>query len=378
MDLSFLDQPMPRLKQPRGVINLYDVLEQAGLELAADRTLAYFFAPEERHGMGTAMLDAFLKLVDGAPLLGAEGRLPDVFDSSPTMKSSGWTVDRQVTAPTPSESQGELGWQGFIDLYLTNRDLDIAIIIENKIGASLANPLESYVRHAVDEGYGTVLLAVLAPYEHPLDEKTSRWTSRAVTYSGLFQAMRTASATPPPGASDTNQRRSADLLEQFQEIRERTGHAVDYAIEAEFVGQFRETLEGHASALKDFFDAQQKINKLYRQRSERLGPLIDERLLLAGLEKNWESHSYNTNTWTYAWNAYRLTESDNSVELILSPDPKYAGAITAKAYPGRSYKLYPGLDHVTLGVDWINTDEEIADAFVALTIRVASEHPQGS
>jgi hypothetical protein len=376
MDLSLLDQPMPRLERPRAVVNVYDVLEQNGSELAADRTLAYFFSPEERHGMGTAMLDAFLDILHGAPLLGADGHRPELFDSSRFTGLVGWSVDRQVTAPTPSESRGELGWPGIIDIYLTNRDHDVAVIVENKIGATLDNPLESYVRHAVDEGYGTVVLTVLAPYAHPLDEKTSRWTSRAVTYGGLFQSLRAASATPAPDANDTNRRRSADLLEQFQEIRERRGPAMDYANEAEFVAQFRETLEGHASALKEFFDTQQTVNKLYRQRSERLKPLIEERLQLAGLQKDWESHSYNTNTWTYAWNAYRLSESDNSVELVLSPDPQYAGPITAKAYPGRSYRLYPDLDHITLGVDWSSADEQIADAFVAYALRVAREHPK--
>jgi hypothetical protein len=380
VDVSFLDVRLPALKRPRALLNFYDLLGLSGSELAADQTLAYFFDPQERHGMGTAMVDSLLLLLSRAPLLGAYGRVPETFDPVAFLGAPGWSIDRQVTAADPGEGVSTLKWSGIIDIYLTNRQLDLAIIVENKIGASLHNPLESYVRHAIDEGYGTVLLTVLAPYEHSLNNEASEWVSRPLTYGALFESMRTTSGKLDHDAaiSDSNRRRSAELLEQFQEIRERRGITVDYASEAEFVNQFRQALKGRESALEEFFAAQQKINKIYRQRSELLRPLIDERLENHGLATGWEAHGHQSGRWTYAWNAYNLTESNHSVELILTPDPTRTGPITAKAYPGRDYKIYPNFDHIPIGVDWSSPNEDIADSFIGFALQVIKEHPHAS
>lgn len=76
-----------------------------------------------------------------------------------------------------------------------------------------------------------------------------------------------------------------------------------------------------------------------------------------------------------AWNAYHLVESNNSIELIMSESPKKAGPITVKAYPGRAYQVYPSFDHITFGVDWHSSDEEIAHAFVLIVDRLTQQHP---
>jgi hypothetical protein len=379
VDLSFLDTKMPRLKRRRAQVNVYDLLGLAGSELAADQTLAYFFDPEERHGMGTAMVDALLSLLNGASLLSATGTTTEAFIADAYLEAGGWSVDRQVSAGDPEDGLSTLSWQGVIDIYLTNRELALAIVIENKIGATLNNPLESYVRHALDEEYGTVLLVVLAPYQHSLTEETSRWVSRALTYGALFTSMRAAAERSEGGSvtSDINGQRSIALLEQFQEIRERSGDVQDYTTEAKFVDGFREALEGRQEALSEFFETQKQVNRIYRQRSERLRPLIDERLKQAGLASGWEAHGHQSGHWAYAWNAYELIESANSVELILSPDPLYAGPITAKAYPGRTYKYFPESGHISIGVSWASPDEDVADAFVSFALGVAAAHPTG-
>jgi hypothetical protein len=380
MDLSFLDTNMPRLTKRLALVNVFDLLELGGSERAADLTLTYFFDPEERHGMGTAMVDALITLLDGAPLLSASGPTTDVFVADDYMRANGWSVDRQVSAGDPGDGQSELNWYGIIDIYLTNAESDLAIVIENKIGATLNNPLESYVRHALDEGYATVLLVVLAPYQHALNDEASRWVSRALTYGALFDSLRAAAARTEgeAPASDINGQRSIALLEQFQEIRERSAEVQDYTTEAKFVDGFRSALAGHEEALSEFFATQKQVNKIYRQRSERLGPLINERLEQAALATGWEAHGHQSGHWTYAWNAYHLTDSDNSVELILSPDPKYPGSIIAKAYPGRSYKEYAGANHVSIGVGWASPDEDIADAFVSFVLGVVAAHPAGA
>lgn len=77
MDLDFLDVQRPRLAKRRGLVNMYHLLGLSASESAADQTLAYFFDPGERHGMGSALVDALVSLLDGHPTLGAGGRLPE-------------------------------------------------------------------------------------------------------------------------------------------------------------------------------------------------------------------------------------------------------------------------------------------------------------
>ena len=96
------------------------------------------------------------------------------------------------------------------------------------------------------------------------------------------------------------------------------------------------------------------------------------------MNTGWEAHGQQTARWVVAWNAYHLVQSNNSIELIMTPDPKRAGPITVKAYPRRTYKLYPNYDHITFGVDWQASDEEVAEAFIAVVRRLVQEHPEGS
>ncbi len=381
MDLDFLQVERPRLSRRRGPLNVYQLLGLSGSELAADQTLGYFLDPRERHGLGGALVDALLSLLEGGPVLGAAGRVP----GSPLLVSrftgsTQWNVERQIAVAPPESAHTALSWAGIMDLYLTNDERNVAIVIENKIAAPLNNPLESYVHHALDEGYATVLLVVLAPYKHALDEKCKRWITRAVTYEALFERLGELSPLHSRAAltSSLDVRRSFDLLEQFREIRQRSAKPMAYSNDAEFVNGFRRLLSSHDAAIGEFFDAVQTINRLFRERSERLEPLVRSQLEALGIQTDWESHSHQNARWVYAWNAYHLLDSDNSVELILTPDPKRAGPITVKAYPGRTYKLYPEFDHVTFEVDWGASDEEVAEAFSAVVRRLVAEHPTGS
>lgn len=296
-------------------------------------------------------------------------------DAETVVGAYGWRVDRQVSAAQVTEPLTEFSWPGIIDVYLTNDELNLAIVIENKVGAALHNPLESYVGHAVEDGYETVMLAVLAPYPHTLRGDESSWVSRAITYASLFERL---GETEDADTTDVNLQRSAELLRQFREIRERSPLVTDYTREADFLNEFRNLLLGREKALSQFFQAQVDANKLCRARSKNLEPLIRERLDKVGLRTGWESTSSVPGRWATAWNAYHLIDSNNSVELILTPDPNRAGPITAKAYPGRTYKLYPGLDHVLIGVQWGDPDEDVADAFIAFAQRVVKAHPFGA
>lgn len=381
VDLDFLQVELPRLTRRHGPLNVYQLLGLAGSELAADQTLGYFLDPRERHGMGNALVDALLSLLEGKPLLAAAGiDLGSSFLAGRCVGSARWRVERQVAVAAPQDPRGALSWAGIMDLYLTNHELNVAVIIENKIGAPLNNPLESYVRHALDERYTTVLLVVLAPYEHKLDEEHQRWVTRAITYGALFERMGKLSPIGSQDSpdSDLDVRRSLDLLEQFRELRERSAKSMGYSNDSEFVRGFRQLLSDHDTAIGEFFEAVQTINRLFRERSKRLEPLVRDQLEALGIRTDWESHSHQNARWVYAWNAYHLVDSDNSIELIMSPDPMRAGPITVKAYPGRTYKLYPEYDHITFGVDWQASDEEVAEAFTAVLRRLVAQHPRGS
>lgn len=380
MDLDFLDVELPRLARRRTLVNVFDVVGLSGSERAADQTLAYFFDPGERHGMGSTFVDAFLSLLSGQAVLGDAGLLHDApFAEGPFLGSSEWTVGSQVPVAAPQIPHGELGSPGIMDLYLTNDALGIAVVIENKIDAPLDNPLETYARHAV-EGYSTVLLAVLAPYQHALSDEQARWVSRVITYQALFERLREMTEFTDHLADDSSidVRRSLELLDQFQEVRERSANTVDYASEAQFVNAFRQQLSGREGAVDEFFNAVTQVNRLFRERSRRLEPLIRERLEVAEVETGWEAHGENNQRWVYAWNAYQLGDSGNSIELIMTPDPGLPGPITVKAYPGRTNRPYPDFDHITFGVDWQSSDEEVADAFLGVLARLLQDHPRGS
>lgn len=382
VDLDFLDVKLPPLAKRRGPVNVFHLLELSKSEHAADQTLAFFLDPSERHGMGGALVDTLLSLLGDGPVLDAGGRIPESrFACEQFLGSSEWSVDRQVAVTAPESARSALTWPGIMDVYLTNRALSIAVVIENKIDAPLHNPLESYVRHAVAEGYSTVLLAVLAPYELTLDGEHARWATRGITYRALFERMRETSALSdrPLGDSNLDVRRSLDLLQQFRETRERGAMTMDYTNDADFVNKFRQMLSGHEPAVEEFFEAVQTMNQLIRQRSKRLEPLIREQLNTLGVETDWEAHAAGNNKgWAYAWNAYHLVESKNSIELIMTPDPRRASPITAKAYPGREYEIYRDFDHIPFGVEWHASDEEVAEGFIVVVRKLIQEDPARS
>jgi len=375
-DISFLDVPLPRLSRRRQRVNLYEVLGIVDSELAADRTLAFFLDPNERHGMGTSLIDALLVTLDGMQVLDGTGRTERSLDANSFLGSMSWSVERQVSAQGVDETVSRLDWSGLIDIYLTNRELDIVIIIENKIWAALNNPLESYTRHAVNEGYGTVLLTVLAPREHALLAEQRRWASGTTTYQSLFDALRNRTNNSGLNESDRDRARSTAILEQFEEIRERSQTVTDYSGEAAFIHGFRKALEGKGESLNQFYEAQQQLNRLFRERSQRIGALIDEILAHRELTTIWVAHGGGTSKhWAYTWSAYQFEQSKNSIELILDASPDRVSEITVKAYPGRSYQFYPDLDHVPIGVDWNSTDAEIAEAFVEKVAEINAKYP---
>ena len=378
MIVERLSRPLPKLTRSPRPVNVFELVGQTRSEGAADRILAYFLEPSERHGLGSLVIDALLATLDGAPLLGREGRRKETLNSSQLQATTGWVVQRQVRASSVDDvDRTALGWSGIIDLYLTHQELGVAIIVENKIDAVLSNPLASYANHALGEGYELVVLAVLAPYEHDLNSDQARWVSRPITYSALLGEVEAGLPTflaSDEALYDEDTSRSLAILHQFIEVRKDTTVAQDYNAEAQYINEFRAVRADNSRQIDEILDAVQEVNQFTKARSKRLEPLLRERLDTAGLQTGWEAHGASSERWPLAWNAYQFAETDISVELLMSQNPRFDEPIFIKAYPGRTYKLFPDLDNVPLGTDWSSTDEEIADAFVARVLDVLKSH----
>lgn len=375
--LSPLSRPLPKLTRSTRPLNLFELLGVARSEGTADLVLAYFLDPSERHGLGTLPLDSLLTTFDGAPLIGPDGRGAETFDASAARASTDWVVQRQVRVPSVSDNPADLGWTGIIDLYITHEALGVAIVIENKIDAVLNNPFASYARYAIEGGHKSVVLVVLAPFEHRLSGEESRWASRAVTYPAWLaevEAGLTALTATDESTSTEDARRSLEILTQFIEVRRDATMTQDITAEARYIDEFRAARNANSQQIDEILDAVQEVNKLTKARSKRLEPLVGERLVAAGLSTGWEAHGASSERWPLAWNAYHFEDADISVELLMSQNPRFESPIFVKAYPGRSYKLFGDVDNVPLGTTWEQTDDEIADAFVARVTDILRSH----
>lgn len=66
-DPAFLDVvPEPIATVP--LVNVYDIPSDGWRESRVDMTLEFFLDPTELHGLGSLVMDALLRLLDGAPL----------------------------------------------------------------------------------------------------------------------------------------------------------------------------------------------------------------------------------------------------------------------------------------------------------------------
>lgn len=358
LDLSFLGASLsPARTRPRPV-NVYDILREGWRETRVDMTLQFFLDPNERHGLGSLVIDALLRVLKEAPAIGPDGPTGTVLSVEDALGSDTWEIGTQVE---------------FIDVYAANRELGIAIVLENKIGHVLNNPLRAYAEHARSDGYETVFVVVLAPDERSHRQlEQQRFVSAAITYAELSDEIKRAPELIEfllrPG--DLDQRRSLELLQQFIEARSGDVPMADLENEARRLEEWRSILDTHGAAIKAFEDARSSVGRLIRDRRKRLEPLIADRLAAEGLTTEWESHGGNREE---TWNAYYFPTPDWTVELKLSADPIHP-AIYVYDYRGRTYKestIAP------LGPAWTATDEQLSDAFVEQVIRILKEVEAG-
>lgn len=362
LDLSFLSVPLQSTAvtaSPPRPVNVYDILREGWRETRVDMTLQFFLDPNERHGLGSLVIDALLKLLDGASTIGSAGKTDKVFVAGDFLGSDAWEISEQTA---------------FIDVYARNTDLGIAVVLENKIGHTLDNPLDRYATYALGEQeIAIVLVAVLAPERRTARDEQENWLSRAITYSELIEQIK---ASPELidhllSPTDRDQRRSLDLLQQFIEARNGGTDVADLADEAARLDEWRNLLSQHGEAISQFLDARRRAGSLLRDRNKRLAPLIAAGLEDAGLEVGWEAHGgYNTEVW----NAYHFPAADWAVELKLSNDPAKP-SIFVYDYLGRTYKNWTV---EPLGLEWTTSDEEISNAFVERVKQILEQVKSGT
>lgn len=346
LDLTFLDVALsPERTRPRPV-NVYDILREGWRETRVDMTLQFFLDPNERHGLGSLVIDALLRTAEGARPIsrdGADGP-PLVLDE--LLGSDAWEISTQVD---------------FIDVYAVNHELGVAIVLENKIGHVLNNPLRKYAARAREDGFATVFVVVLAPETRArLNAAQQRYVSATVTYSALSDEIKRSPHLIDHLLAPANldQRRSLDLLQQFIEARGGDIAMTDLHNEAERLNEWRSILTAHAPAIRVFDEARSSIGRLIRDRRKRLEPLIAGRLAEAGLSTGWEAHG---GIREETWNAYYFPDADWSVELKFSADPDHP-SIYVYDRRGMTYRdstIEP------LGLDWTATDDQLVDAFLA-------------
>jgi len=339
-------------------VNVYDILRDGWRETRVDMTLQFFLDPTERHGLGPLVIDAMLRLVDGAPTIGPDGATAVAFTAADATGSDSWEVETQAQ---------------FIDVLAVNRELGVAVVIENKIDHTLNNPLRRYAQHARDQGFGTVLVVVLAPESRAhVSSDEQRYISASLTYSGLSQQIRQSPDLVDALLSprDLDQRRSLELLQQFIEARTGGQSMSDLADESQRLDEWRALLDLHRDAIVAFESARGEIWRTIRDRRKRLEPLIAEGLERASLVPGWEAHGGSQEE---TWNAYHFPTADWTVELKFSADPKHP-PIYVYDYRGRTYKdatIEP------LGLPWTARDQEVADAFVARVTQIVELARQG-
>lgn len=327
-------------------VNVYEILREGWRETRVDMTLQFFLDPRERHGLGSLVVDALLTICDGVPVLTLEGRGGEMFEAIAHLGSPGWEVSTQ---------------SDFIDVLAVNSDLDLALVLENKIGHVLNNPLERYVRRAArSAGVTRVLTIVLAPEVRRAPESAEAWLSRSVTYTELADQVRSDPALVPHLLAPVtlDQRRSLDLLQQFFEARALGDDMPDLSSEARSIDAWRDMVSEHREAIEAFNRARLKMNQLMRERCLRMKPLLAQRIEEAGLQIGWESHGGSGRS--EVWNAYLFQPATWSIELKMSSDPSKP-TIFVYDYAGRTYK---NSTVEPLGVTWETSDEQIADAFI--------------
>lgn len=358
-DFSFLDGAFGKVGVVARPVNVFEIAGFPRRETVASNVLAYFFDPNERHGLGTLVIDSLLGLLDGELLIGRGGAAGGIFVARDSLGSLDWVVTTEAATGDGKR----------IDVFLTNDALDLSVVIENKLDAVVYNPFDSYVAHAIN-GHSAALSVVLSPTRRSLtrlDDRSRAHISAALTYDEIFERLSSALDEPPSGADS----RSVDLLRQFIENTSEKESRMDAAMENQALQQFWQSIEGKEKEFTEFFRALERVNVVLKRRADRLYPEILRRLeslgpveatwCVAGYDKKW---GLKDGLVAIVYLSFRLAGAP-TVELMLGFLPHHPSyALTVKAYIKNAGQCIPGYDYVPLAGDYDDPDADIIERFV--------------
>lgn len=358
---GFLDEPFTSAFEPPAPVNLFTIAGFPRRETVASNVLAFLLDPNERHRFGTTFVDALLTLLDEAPTTTGEP-----FDADVRKGSSEWSVATE--ARTDDRTR--------IDILLENDDLDVAIVIENRVDARIENPFGTYVAHA-SRSHGTVVAAVLAPTRRDLASLATPGI-RSLTYDDLFDAADAALYDAGPMADQ----RSLELYAQFRETTSERIATMTIEQEQQRLDELWSAIEHRQDQVLDFFTALDSVNAVLVARGTRLQLAIDDRLIAAGVEHT----SWVVNAGDHAWGRSRgeralvyvgfTPRTGGSIELLVGWLPRTGTfGYAVKAYQSRNRPPRPW-DHIPLDLPFDADEDAVADRFAHLVLRwTAGERP---
>lgn len=365
----FLSRDFRSMRAPVRPVNVFELSGFPRWETVASRVLAYFLDPtDERHRLGSIGADSLLELLDGAPTVALADRPPVELDTKRFHGSPSWVV--QTEAATEHGNR--------IDILMTNDEHDVAIVIENKLDATVNNPFESYAMRAA-AAHLNVLSVVLAPTRRALSHDRSAWLSAAVTYDEFFDRL----TAKLENVAEPDQR-SVELLHQFIENTSEKEQRVSASTEVEMLDAFWSATTGRDNQIGEFFKALTRVNEILRRRADLLGAMISAELKYRRLYSRSWIVAGNDRTWGRAdgrvaiiYVAFELI-TGNSIELLVGqfPGQEWSG-FAVKAYPTRrgAGAMYSDFKYVPLQASWRDADADVVAEFLANVNELESRHP---
>lgn len=357
----------------RAPVNVFTIAGFPRRETVASNVLAFFLDPvDERHEFGSAFIDALLGCIDGWPLIDRNGRVLDKhLFADPLKGSTEWQVRTEYTTHDRKR----------VDVLLTNEIHRTAIVIENKIDATLVNPFSSYVQQ-VSKHFEHVAVVVLAPTRRAeeLERRSlTSWVSGTLTFDELFTAFRR-------GTVDTSMinRRSLDLFEQLEEnLSERRGR-MSAQSDGAVLEAFWSQLRGKEQEFEEFFVALHEVNKVLVRRADEILLIITSKLEATDTVRGKFASSGHKAAWgrregrVAVVYAGIVLEGGITAELVLGFLPKsrfYGMHFKAYGHGQPAERPFRDFDRLPLNASLADSNEVIADEVIALIDRAREAHP---
>lgn len=214
-----------------------DIAKYPHRESVCSNILAFFMDPAESHGLGTLVLDA----------------LADAVDIADTDEGLGGniSIDREVITRAGNR----------IDILVASDTH--AILIENKIYATVSNPLDDYTRY-LELNYGNLKGHKILLTVFPTSEGRE-WCFKNLTYESFIDQIRTLLGRYVSGADTRHLMILLDFLNTLESLRK--GSRMDQ--------EFVKFLAERDGDIKSLFNNLKSLRKEMREKVQELRDLID-------------------------------------------------------------------------------------------------------